>query len=180
MLGRLLSGAGMMKGGQMMIRSGLSRMKSRANAPAAAASSRRAGIIQSVREKTRGLKGANDKALYSKVTGTGQKRRAAAAMAMRVRRGYVNAAPAIRAAQKARSQAIVKNVKGVTRSIVPAAWIQKHGKNATSDKKSRQLNRQHLASFLRQARQAPTQGYGHRSAEVFNLQKKRKFQGPKI
>lgn len=171
MLGRLLSGAGMMKGGQMMIRSGLARMKSRANAPAAAASSRRAGIIQGVREKTRGLIGAKSKSLFNKTSGAGQKRRNAAALAMRVKRGY--GAPAIRAAQKARSQAIVKNVKGVTRSIVPASAIKKHPLNPN-------VNRTVLAGFLREARKAPTQGYGQRPGDVFHFAKKRKFQGPKI
>jgi hypothetical protein len=190
MLGRLLTSAGIAGAGYGMIRRGkslrnkASRMKEKiAGAPAQAVAAKRADLISRVRQTTRGLHGTTPEGarLFSKHTKTGQARRAQAAAMIRSKRAGLPAGQTHRSLQAARSRAIVHNVKGLTQSIVPSQNIAKKTTAAsTVDKKSRQLNRYHLAQFLKQARKGPTQGYYNRAGETFDLRKKRKFQGPKI
>lgn len=190
MLGRLLTSAGIAGAGYGLIRKGKSLRKKAAKiredaaaAPAQIARNRRAQLIDRVRTTTRGIHGASaDGArLFSKHTKTGQARRAQAAVMIRSKRAGLQGGQTHRSLQAARSRAIVRNVQGVTRSIVPAQNIAKKGSASNPiDRKSRQLNRHHLAQFLKQARRGPTQGYYNRAGETFDLRKKRKFQGPKI
>lgn len=190
MIGRLLTSAGIAGAGYGLIRKGKSLRKKAgkiredaAAAPAQIARNRRAQLIDRVKTTTRGIHGTTTEGarLFSKHTKTGQARRAQAAAMIHAKRAGIGGGQTVRSLQAARSRAIVRNVQGVTRSIVPAQNIAKKGSATnTVDKKSRQINRQHLAQFLKQARKGPTQGYYNRAGETFDLRKKRKFQGPKI
>lgn len=180
MLGRLITGAGIMRAGYGMMRKGAD-LKS---AKSAAAQARTKAIIDSVRTKTRGYDHKKTAAMFSRHTNAGRNRRNQAAALIRAKRaglpsGQTHASYAASlqaknaAASRTRSAQIVRNVKGVTRSIVPAHWLNK--KSASG-----KINRTALAGFLKDARRAPTRGYGNRANETFHFQKPRKYQGPKI
>lgn len=157
MLGRLLTGVGMMRAGQLLVRRGQAMRQKIREAPALAAKQhadaekvRRKALIMGVREKTRGLANVKRNDLFSKRTGSGRARRSAAAQAMLARRAGLQPGQTFRGLQQARSRQIVKNVKSVTRSIHPANQLSK---KTPSGRYTRQM----LAQHLRDARKAPTQ-----------------------
>lgn len=122
-------------------------------------------VVARVRRKTRGT--LNDK-YFNKVTLAGLKRRNQLAATLKAKRNEP-----IRAAQQKRSKGIVAAVKKATRSIVPPSWIQKGGKSDI-DAKSRQINRKHLADFIREARKGPVRGYANRANMFVDFSRKKK------
>lgn len=146
-----------------MMRRGSAMREAHRLAPSKATGVRRAGIISKVKAQTRGIAGTSKggATLFSKHTAMGQKRRLAAAQAMKHRRGAGITKASLqafrqdrsnafaRAAQVARSKTIVKNIKSVTRphpfQAVDFDKKTPHGK----------MTRGMLAGVLRKARKGP-------------------------
>ena len=154
MLGRLLTGGGMMRAGLGMMRTGL---KMRSDLKRKAVSDR----IHSVRLKTRGTTGLNNPKLYSKYTLAGQKRRAVAAAKMKAIRNAPKIAAQQRAIQAYQAHRVARHnkIRNITR-----IGFQGAGPALSKQHKHTRLNRQLLAQALKTARRGPHQSpmFGYR------------------
>lgn len=170
LLGRLLSSAAVTRAGVGLMRRG-AMLRDRAKAaPRLAMAARRGAIISKVKTQTRGIIGASSGHLYSKHTAAGMKRRNLAAQSMKAKRAGLPAgqthssiSASVVAANRARTRTIVRNVKGITHSIMPKSQL---GKGSPAGR----FSRYQTAQFMKTARRGPAQ-WGNMGA-TYNLKRK--------